>query len=220
MEFALTKTSFYVITACAIAFSFALQSYILITFSIATTDYQIPQSDNQTTIYTYYFYEYTNFTTTQAYKVINLTVALFRDLVLAIALIVLNMLILVEIKQVTQRRIFLTSDGLTTSISTTSESVRVSLHAERRKLLMIIATGVNYFLGHLVMIIYSICLVNDLQVPELDQWYCFVFFAPMFLWISYTTPFFFTIFLTFISELLLMITSNFSSLFSSFLRDE
>jgi hypothetical protein len=173
-----------VITACAIVLSVALQFNRLIEFRIASVDLQIPQGYNQTINYTYYYYTYSNFHYSDALKVMDLATSIFRDFILGVALVVIfNILILIQIKQVTLRRIFLTSGQ-------TSQSVRVSLQAERRKSLMIIATGVNYFIGHFLKIVLFFGLATDSRILSLDHWNCYSFVAGMLLMASYVTPFF------------------------------
>jgi hypothetical protein len=201
-EFLLTKSAFYVITACLIAFSVALESYMFVSYKIAAIDYPNGQIGNQTTYYTYYYSAWNDFHKSDTFKIVDSIlqsfIALFRDLVLGIVLIIINILILLEIKQVTQRRIFLTTDGLTTSPPTTSQSVRVSLQAERRKSFMTIATGINFLLGHSLYAANHLGLVIDSKVYLFDQWICFNYIAFWLFKISYTNSFFFYYFLTYI----------------------
>jgi hypothetical protein len=159
-------------------------------YRIASTNYQIAQTENHTFNYTYYVYAHSDFHNTDAYKITLVTNYIFRDFVLPIVLVVLNVLILIEIKRVTRRRIFLVSDGLSTSPPTTSQSVRVSLNAERRKLLMMIATGINYFLGHFLYFIFAVSYSFNLKLYYFFELYCIDFISNILFWISYATPFF------------------------------
>jgi hypothetical protein len=186
-EFLLTTTSFYVTTACAVALSVALESYLFINFKIASFDYPITLADNQTVDYKYYNYTLTSFHKTEASKLIYPAVGLIRDIAPGIALIVINILILSEIKIVTQRRIYLTNDGS----PTTSQSVRVSVQAERRKILMIISTGINYFAGHTLTSANNLGLAIDSKLDKLDQWLCFSFVVDVLFKLSYANSFFF-----------------------------
>jgi hypothetical protein len=166
-------------------FSVATKYYSLIALDIASTNYQIAQTGNQTINYTYYYAAFNDFYNTEVYKIFALTNNIFRDFVLPIVLVFLNVLILIEIKRVTQRRIFLTSDGLSTTLSTTSQYVRVSLHAERRKLLMMIATGINYFLGHFFSFLTTIGAVFNLKYLYFFDLYCIHFFSYILFSLSY-----------------------------------
>jgi hypothetical protein len=179
-----------VITACALVFSVAIRFEFFIDPKIAPTDYQIAQTGNQTINYTYYYYANNDFLNTEAFKITVMTNYIFRDLVLPIALVVLNVLILIEIKRVTRRRIFLVSDGLSTSLPTTSHSVMLSLTAERRKLMMMIATGINFFLGRLLGLLNAIGYVFNLKLYYFFEFYCILFFFYILYHLSYATPFF------------------------------
>jgi hypothetical protein len=179
-----------VITACAIALSVALKFNRFIELSVSSLDYQILQSENQTINYTYYFSSYADFHYSEANKVMSLTSSLFRDMLLFVTLIVINTLILIQMKQMTQRRIVLVSSAPTTSPLSANKSVRMSLHAEKRKSLMIIATGANYLIGHFLYILITFSIATASPILYLDKWFCFAFVANSLLWFSYVTPFF------------------------------
>jgi hypothetical protein len=190
-EFLLTRTAFYVTTGCAIAFSAALQFNRSIELTTVSVDLEIPQGDNQTINYTYYYYTYTDFHYSLASKVIILTTYMIRDLIIGVALVVVNILILVQMKQVTQRRVGLTGGGASTSSLPTNKSVRAAMQAERRKSLMIISTGVNYLLGHVLKIVFIFGFMTDSPITYLDEWWCFNYVASLLLTTSYATPFLF-----------------------------
>jgi hypothetical protein len=196
MKFLLTNISFYAITFCAIAFSVAINTNLFIfTYPTSITLIKSPgnaTADNETTYltenYTYFFNVYDDFLFTHANHVIQLAEVLFRDVFIAVLLLFFNVLILLRIRQMTSTRVYLeqgghvdrTSPQIARTPSAVDTSVRQAVKAERRKAKMIIFTGLNYVLGHVVWVFIA---VVRLFYPDLlllssgSGWLCFQFFS-------------------------------------------
>jgi hypothetical protein len=115
-------------------------------------------------------------------------------------ILVFNMLILYQIREMTKRRISMAAGGHTTqhqrSVSastavTENQSVRVALKAERKKSTMIVLTGVNYVTCHIafpfVLIINQFC-PYILSTPALN---CLFSVTRFLTYAAYITPFLF-----------------------------
>jgi hypothetical protein len=72
-----------------------------------------------------------------------------------------------------------------------NESIVKALRAERRKAKMIFFTGLNFMIGHLAWLIYSLRNAVDLNFYTTPEFGCFFFFGDSLLYVSYATPFFF-----------------------------
>jgi hypothetical protein len=111
-----------------------------------------------------------------------------------IVILLLNMLILRELKAFTKRRILLTgatSHTATTlaSVAPVSESVLIGQRAEKRRCRLILFTGLMYVLGHAVQAIsnfQSSFFYNE----SYDAWFCVYFVASTLLNLSYAVNFF------------------------------
>jgi hypothetical protein len=142
--------------------------------------------------YTYYASALSTFGKSATYKWLDLTQSMFRDLFLAAVLILVNTLILVQIKNATKNRITLSAgEG-----GAVSQGVKDSLRAEKRKAIMISLTGVNYILGHSSYLILAIMfrLLPTVVAVDLNGWSCYSVAAFAIYYASYATPFFFYFF--------------------------
>jgi hypothetical protein len=138
--------------------------------------------------YTYYGPAFSDFGKSVTYKWLDLSQSMFRDLFLAAVLIVVNTLILVQIKNATKNRIALNAgEG-----GAVSQAVKDSLRAEKRKAIMICFTGVNYILGHSSYLILGVkSRLFTVPVADANGWACYSVAASGIYYLSYATPFFF-----------------------------
>jgi hypothetical protein len=206
--------AFFAITACALAISVSFETAQFLGYAIVSRIVTIPIGvhtvDNKTVQltdnYTYYYYTYTSFGASKTFNWVYVAQSLFRDLVLMILMIALNMLILFEIKKTTLRRVHMangsTRDAGGFSNSAQQQPVAVnqnvtnSLRAQNRKVKMIVLTGLNYFIGHFCYIIYIFIqavdssLFNTYFFSPVPEWLCFKFVSSYILLLSYATSFF------------------------------
>jgi hypothetical protein len=151
-EFLRRKVTFYIITAGVIFFSIVLEMFRFFAWwsecknksSISEQCYNAIQAVEN---YTYYTYSYNAFGKSDTFYCLRVAKSLFRDLLVAVVLLVFNIPILVEMKKVTRRRIRLFAQGRssqhrptsnpiqqgTGSDLATSEFVQISMRAQKRK---------------------------------------------------------------------------------------
>jgi hypothetical protein len=197
-EFALTKLAFYIITPSVVVFSTLaclnrfFQLYVVKLEQI-TGNHNVTVGNVTTVVtdyYTYYSDEYHAFEYTVANASWQVAQFLFRDLGLAVALIVINILILVQIKQMTQRRMMLTG-GHNNTTAVTDPSVLAAMKAERKRSIMIVLTGLNFVLGHSLNVAWRIIDNFIVKHASTPVWMCVQFAAYTLVAIAYATPFFF-----------------------------
>jgi hypothetical protein len=101
-----------------------------------------------------------------------------------IGILVLNVLILRVIAQMlkTRRELFRNDGG------EENATVKATLKAEKRKMIMILLTGINYFIGHSLNFVDTVFRFFFLSSPLTS---CLELLAYIFLTLSYATPFFF-----------------------------
>ncbi len=104
-----------------------------------------------------------NFLESDLYRYWSVSVGIFRDGVIFVGVIVVNVLILVSLRQVTQRRRRMHGDQATPSTLVTNAE-----KAERNKLIMISLTGVNYAIGHLP---YLVTLIPNSNQSDMTKNY-------------------------------------------------
>jgi hypothetical protein len=102
----------------------------------------------------------------------------------AIALIVINLLILAQMRRMTQRRVSLASH-----CSATDTSVIFAMKAERKRSILIVLTGVNYIGGHTLFVVFQIFFY--FFINQNDPWYCVKYASTTLLLTAYASPFFF-----------------------------
>jgi cation transporter-like permease len=149
----------------------------------------------------YYTYEYTDFVNTQTYFVFRFMNGMVRDVILLVLLLVLNGLILSTMKRSLERKRRMTlttlnptvtggnlvqSVGRKRSVATSAATRNQAVNdAERNVTIMIVASGVNYFVGHVVMFVKNCVFTKPSVVTSCLQGIgVFVFYA------SYASPFF------------------------------
>ena len=146
-----------------------------------------------------YKYEGTDFKDTQFHLVLDLVNTLQRDLLVSIALVVLNCLILAELTSNynRKRRLFNVNTEMTgngSSDNSQLNSHRVLQNADnalRRQKLMILSVNLNYFFGHMGWFIYFLS-INYFTMSEAQKrsWICFSEVGLVLLYISYTNNLF------------------------------
>jgi hypothetical protein len=148
----------------------------------------------------YYGYIFNGFYFTKAFSYWTLGSYFFRDLAVPITLLILNALILAQMRKITKRRIKLAGGGANNAsrsaanVSSNHASVILAMRAERRRSIMILLTGVNYLLGHTLNVIKMIESYFNLSSDYL-LWNCVSLASYGLLFISYQTSFFFYYFL-------------------------
>jgi hypothetical protein len=220
LEVALTKRAFWVVSTLAVLFSIAANINKFFDYYIADVRKPISNQNvttgnmtNLTQYYSYFQAYYTAFEYTTVNSALQVSEALFRDLVIVVILIPLNILILVELKQSTQRRAALATGsvyGGTSDVSSTTAQmsnaaavtgltsngvghrlVVTALIAERKRAIMIIVTGLSYIIGHSLNVYASIRSSFILPRPSGPLWYCLAFASMTLVRLSYATPFVF-----------------------------
>jgi hypothetical protein len=211
-DFLQTKKAFYIITAIAFVIAVIVEGEYYFAFDVVKTP-QLLSSWNKTVgntttlvqeYYTFYNYSFSEFGNSGPCYWLEMATSLFRDFILVLVIIGLNILILIEIKKLTKARMALASDfgereivgyvaGATphAAAQPTSKSVLAALRAERRKAKMIFFTGLNFMIGHLAWLVYSLALAVVPNFTSTYEFGCFWLTGDAFLYVSYATPFFF-----------------------------
>jgi hypothetical protein len=138
---------------------------------------------NVNTSFTIYFYEYNDFGESSVYSDLAAANAIVRDGVFLIILLSLNLMILISLKKTTERRRILTKNN------TNQNLLSASQNAENKKLIMVLAIGLNYTIGHLPYFVWTIMTLffNDYGTC----YYKFVYFVYL---MSYADGIFFYFF--------------------------
>jgi hypothetical protein len=177
----------------------------LLGFEVVGVQTSLQTSANVTFDYEKFYTVKTDFGRTDTYKVFSFIHSILRDVVMLFVIIILNMLVLKELKAFTNRRKFLTGappaqpsrvpsnfDQTSVTLTTTgpvNQSVLVAQRAEKRKCVMILFTGLMYGLGHVgqaVANFHSKFAYN----ASYDAWFCVYFVAIKLLNLSYAINFF------------------------------
>lgn len=147
----------------------------------------------------YFVYEYTEFSKTSLNTGLRLWHGLSRDVIIIVLLVVLNIMILITMKRSTRKKKKLlltnTSQVATRVEQTNSQpssshkkpsSLATAQDAERNMTLMIVLSGVNYFIGHSPSFIFYCVLFNKPSVFRS----CFRGITLFLFYLVYVTPFF------------------------------
>jgi hypothetical protein len=134
-----TKKSFYIISIFIFVFNFISSSYIVLSFRIVRINGTLSQF---TTKNTDFFHSLT-------FIYLQYTTTVIRDLGPMIILVTLNTLILIQLRQVSQRR-----KSILKTLNTVSN--RLMRNAEANKTLMILFIGLNYIILHSPWMIYQL----------------------------------------------------------------
>jgi hypothetical protein len=216
LEFLLTIRAFYVTTALATVFSIVINIGQFIGEYVGEASFPISQQNETVGNTTVLVYQYQTvfyvhhsdfyFSTASSYWIV--IKYLFRDLGLALALIVVNWLILGQMRESTKRRLKMAgaykkenAASTTTATvveggaaapamsATASRSVATAQKAERKRSIMIVLTGVNYVLGHSLTVVRNVYLFFFVGFDQ--QWVCLGFASELFLLLACCTPIFF-----------------------------
>lgn len=189
----LSTVSFYLIVAFSVAFSFLFHIYMFYQNYVATV---VTNTTVNGTVYQVVSYRSspTRFRVSQVGFNLITAETIIRDGVFLSIIILLNLMILFEIRKVTKRRIGM-QGSITESLSqqqptTHSKLVKTAMNAEKNKGLMIVMTGVNYFLGHAVYAIYQIATSVGINPGRQTEWLCAYRVGLELMMISFCTSFF------------------------------
>jgi hypothetical protein len=203
-KFLLKEKMFYVIISSAIAFSVLYHTYYIFGRIVAEVD--ISRSMNETSVNgtTAFFVEYkiakTSFGKSRVFKFLSSFRTILRDIALLIVTIVLNTLILIEMRSVTlaKRRLILNSstpshatDESDTSVVKAppqSHLVSTAVQAERKRCIMVLVTGLVYGFGHVGQAVVN--LQGNFFTHGSTVWLCLQFLATHLLKTSYAISFF------------------------------
>jgi hypothetical protein len=164
-----TNLFFYSFSAVVIVLTGSFYILLPLSFHIKSEI----NSNNQTI----YYYDYTNFGKSSFADIIFFN-SLIKDGIFFIILFVLNVMILALLKRITGRRRNLAENNDTL--------LSASLSAERRKLIMIIATGLNYMIGHFPYFIFAILYNFFIKTVE-----CYTLYVLFFYYITFADSIFF-----------------------------
>jgi uncharacterized membrane protein YkvA (DUF1232 family) len=134
-----------------------------------------------------YQFEYNFLISKEVFDIWDFVYFFFRDLFILIGILIVNILILRVISQMVKtRRELFRSDG-----GEENATVKATLKAEKRKMIMMLLTGVNFIPGRLVNILAKLFYyVVPLDYSTLFLG-CLWFLDDLLLTLSYATPFFF-----------------------------
>jgi hypothetical protein len=137
--------------------------------------------------YTYYTYEYPFLISTEVNGVWETVYYFVRDLVILIAILVLNILILRVISQMVKtRRALFRNDG-----GAENATVKATRMAEKRKMIMILLTGVNFCAGHVISFVFRVVVIFVPFEDSTSYFMCLFFLTDLFLNLSFATAFLF-----------------------------
>ena len=204
-EWMLKKKAFFGVTAFFISATFIFKIFYHFTFSIAyqpafTFNYTYPDGITKSFSYEGYFLrKISDFAGTPAYKAFNILDNSLRDIGILVVLLILNFMILCLMRKSTQRRMKMAAHGQNASEAagkasvnvTANRAIRTAQRAERRKVYMILATGISFFFGHICNAIYYIMFNFKLNNFSSAEYFCFSLVAEWVLKLSYAVPSFF-----------------------------
>lgn len=170
MPWLLQKSTFYIFSSISIIFPLA---YVVYYF------FQFTSNGVNVDGFASYTFDYRN---DKIYSVLSLVEYVIRDVAVLIVLIWLNIVILIEFKKSTARRRRL-EIGQSSTATTAKSLVHRALAAERKKIIMMACTGLNFFVGHVPMVVYYIPYAQ--QYSDICIQNC-VFILYM---LSYASPF-------------------------------
>jgi hypothetical protein len=132
----------------------------------------------------FYTYEYAEFSYTKTSFALRLMHGLFRDGVCMIVLVILNVLILLTMKQSFKRKRRMTAATSPSTVTVASSSTAAH-NAERNVIIMIVLNGVNYFAGHLIIFVKYCVFTRPSAMSS-----CLLSLGLFAMNCSYVTPFF------------------------------
>jgi hypothetical protein len=216
-KFLLSKTSFYAIVSGSVVFNILFHVYYLLGYAVVGAQVSLQTTANVTFEYEKFYTVKTSFGRTDTYKVFSFSHSVFRDFIILLIILLLNALILAEMRAFTKRRILLTG-GVATHVAHTaltvdntsvggvtshsartpstvastgqvSGSVLVAQRAQNRRCVLILLTGLMYGLGHIGQVVTNFHTKYAYNASY-DAWFCVYFVAIRLLNLSYAVNFF------------------------------
>jgi hypothetical protein len=155
------------------SFSFFVLIFLVLFYLIYPFGYKIEKKtnfiDNMTT--SFYDNEFNQFGSSFFYKNVVLIDSMVRDGLFLLILIILNGFILNLLKKSTQRRRALVGNN-----RNNDNTLLTSQNAERRRMKMIIATGLNYMIGHSIFLTENIISISKKQFDVFCSFRFLIFF--------------------------------------------
>lgn len=173
LKWLISKTAFYIITTSILIFSFTFHIYIF--WQLSIEEVRTVDSENKTQIT--YRPKYEPFRFSQVSLSLIAAESFIRDVLFLVVLVLINILILVELRRITKRKINLETD-LSDSSNTrgkytnASRPIQMAMNAETNKARMTVAIGANYFLGHSLYAVYQIATSLGVNPGEQPSWFC------------------------------------------------
>jgi hypothetical protein len=131
------------------SFFYLFSTLILVGFTlfylIFPLGYKIKKHDSN------FDYNYNDFGSTSFYSHITIIDSIIRDGIFLLIIITLNKFVLDLLKKSTQRR-----RELSGQVTNDNNLLTVAQSAERKRMIMIIATGLNYMIGHFINLAFTI----------------------------------------------------------------
>jgi hypothetical protein len=187
-EFFKRKLVFYITTA-------VITVYPCLFYIFFIYEFKIVKIEASNTTQSYYTYAYTDFTYTEAGVAFGFVHGLVRDVIIMLALVILNGFILFIMKKSFERKRRMVNAGPTIngdaatlrSARSQSSTSAVNAHdaAERNVTIMIVANGLNYFVGHFAPFV-KYCVLTSPSVLRS----CVTGLSLIVFYWSYVSPFF------------------------------
>jgi hypothetical protein len=160
-----TNSFFYSFCVLILCFSFIIYLTFPLGFVIKHT-IKIDPVLNKT--FYFYYRDFNDFGDTQLFENIHFMNSIVKDGIFLVILVTLNVMILVTLQRTTQRRRVLKGNR---NLLTTSQK------AENKKVIMIIATGFNYLIGHfsyfILVVLYKF---YDASIFCYSQYFFFLYY--------------------------------------------
>jgi hypothetical protein len=169
---------FYIVSVSVFAFAALFYTFFLFNFTIVKYTRVIGDYQNKTTgvvnqtVQQFYVYEYSEFSTSSANIILKRAHGVLRDVVTLVVLVILNVMIMLTVRQSVNSRRRLTNNNTNASA--------------RNVTIMIVVIGCNYLCGHVTSFVKYLFLI-DSPSPFRS---CFTAISELLFYLSYLTPFF------------------------------
>ncbi len=192
LQFMLKPLSFYFITGVIILISTCFEIHRFLGFKsyaskITTGEHTVTVGNVTTYVYEYrekFGVEFTTFYWSDDYARWVTAESLFKDVFVLVVIFVLNFLIVLKMKQTTKRRVALAGGNAhkeSTMSATALKSVINAQKAEKKRIRMILLTGLNYGVFNIGLAINIIQKYLFTQ-PDSEFWNCY---DTVTAWLSY-----------------------------------
>lgn len=184
----LSQLTFGIVVVVAVVFSFLFNSFIMFQGYIVPNPVNRTIGDsNETHQLTLYRMQYTPFRTSALSLDLLGVQALLRDIAFPAIIITLNLIILIEMKKITQRKMAVMGSS---GKSMKRNSLTIAMQAEKKKCAMIVATGINYAVGHCMFAAFNTATATGAIFSSMS-WNCVYMIGYVLLFISYGDSFIF-----------------------------